>query len=299
MAVRIGINPITWTNDDLPSLGGDTPLETCLSETREAGYAGTEMGGKFPKTAAELAPILKAHGLALVSGWYDGRAHEKELDAEWDAVLPHLTLLRDMGCTHVVYADTSGRAAGDLFGPISKRPKLQAGEWPAYGKKLTALAEKMAEFGVGMAFHHHMGTFVETDEEIGLLMGSTGPAAGLLYDSGHCVFSGGEPISLLKRHIGRVVHVHCKDARKEVLAKARATDTSFMQAVLDGVFTVPGDGFVDYPAILRILHDAGYAGWLVVEAEQDPNKAHPLTYAKLGFDNLSKLAREAGFEVAA
>jgi inosose dehydratase len=297
MSVRIGINPITWTNDDMPSLGGDTPLEVCLSETHQAGYAGTEMGGKFPRTAAELGPILKKHGLALVSGWYDGRAHEREVAAEWDAVLPHLTLLRDMGCKHVVYADTSGRASGDLFGPISRRPRLADEEWPAYGKKLTALAEKMAAFGVGMAFHHHMGTIVETDAEIGSLMSSTGPAVGLLYDSGHCVFSGGEPIPLLKRHIGRVVHVHCKDARPDVLKQARASDTSFMQAVLDGVFTVPGDGFIDYPAILKILHDAGYAGWLVVEAEQDPNKAQPLTYATMGFKNLSRMAQEAGFTV--
>src|SRR5688572_8628303 len=148
MQVRIGINPITWTNDDLPSLGGDTPLEVCLSETRQAGYAGTEMGGKFPRTATELRPILEKRKLALVSGWYDGRAHEKDIAAEWDAVLPHLTMLRDMGCRHVVYADTSGRSEGDLFAPISKRPRLRAGDWADYGRKLTALAERMADFGV-------------------------------------------------------------------------------------------------------------------------------------------------------
>jgi inosose dehydratase len=297
MAVRIGINPITWTNDDLPSLGGDTPLETCLRETREAGYSGTEMGGKFPRTAAELGPILERHGLALVSGWYDGRLNEREVAAEWDAVLPHLTLLRDLGSRHVVYADTSGRSEGDLFAPISKRPRLSDGEWPAYGRKLTALAERMQDFGVGMAFHHHMGTFVETDAEVGRLMAATGPAVGLLYDSGHCIFSGGDPVALLRRHVQRVVHVHCKDSRKAVLDRARAADESFMQAVLDGVFTVPGDGFVDFPALLAILHDNGYEGWLVVEAEQDPAKAHPLTYAKLGYENVSRMARAAGFAV--
>ena len=242
MAVRIGINPITWTNDDLPSLGGDTPVETCLSETKQAGYSGTEMGGKFPKTAAELKPLLDRHGLVLVSGWYDGRLHEKELEEEWDAALPHLTLLRDMGCRHVVYADTSHRASGDLFGPISRRPRIADSDWPDYGRRLTRLAERMADFGVGMAFHHHMGTFVETDAEIDRLMQTTGPAVGLLYDCGHCVFSGGDPVALLKRHIGRVVHVHCKDSRKAVLDRVRAEDGSFMQAVLDGVFTVPGDG---------------------------------------------------------
>ncbi len=298
MAVRIGINPITWVNDDLPSLGKGTSLDTILSETRLAGFAGTEMSFQFPKTSAELGPLLKSHGLDLVSGWFDGRIHERDIDAEWAAILPHLTLLRDLGCRYVVYADTSGRSEGDLFAPISKRPRLPDGEWAAYGKRLTALAERMADFGVGMAFHHHMGTIVETDREIDRLMESTGGAVGLLYDSGHCIFSGGDPVGLLKRHIGRVVHVHCKDARKELLAKARASDESFMQAVLDGVFTVPGDGFIDFPALLAILHSSGYQGWLVCEAEQDPGKANPLTYAKLGFGNLVRMALQAGFTVA-
>jgi inosose dehydratase len=298
MVVRIGINPITWTNDDLPSLGGDTTVETCLSEARQAGFAGIEMGGKFPKAAAELEPLLKRHSLDLVSGWYDGRIHERDIEAEWTAILPHMTLLRDMGCMYVVYADTSGRSEGDLFAPISRRPKLADGDWADYGKRLTALAQRMADFGVGMAFHHHMGTIVETDAEVDRLMASTGGAVGLLYDCGHCVFSGGDPVALLKRHVGRVVHVHCKDSRKELLARARAGDESFMQAVLDGVFTVPGDGFIDFPMLLGILHDAGYAGWLICEAEQDPNKANPLKYATLGFANLSHLAREAGFTVA-
>ena len=298
MSVRIGINPIGWTNDDLPSLGGDTPLETCLSETRIAGFSGTEMGGKFPKTSGELRPLLGSHGLVLVSGWYDGRIHERDLDAEWNAILPHMTLLRDLGCRHVVYADTSGRSEGDLFAPISRRPKLADAEWVSYGKRLTALAERMADFGVGMAFHHHMGTIVETDAEVDRLMASTGPAVGLLYDCGHCVFSGGNPVAMLRRHVARVVHVHCKDARKDLLQKARATDESFMQAVLDGVLTVPGDGFIDFPTLLATLHEAGYEGWLVSEAEQDPAKAHPLTYARLGFSNLVRMALQAGFTVA-
>jgi inosose dehydratase len=297
MAVRIGINPITWTNDDLPALGGDTPLETCLSEARAAGFAGIEMGGKFPRRSAELAPILARHHLALISGWYDGRIHEREIAAEWAAVLPHLTLLKEMGCRHVVYADTSGRSDGDLFAPISKRPRLADGEWADYGKRLTALAERMADFGVGMAFHHHMGTIVETNSEVDRLMAATGNAVGLLFDCGHSIFSGGDPAALLRRHVRRVVHVHCKDSRRDILDRARASDESFMQAVLDGVFTVPGDGFIDFPALFAILHDAGYAGWLVAEAEQDPAKAHPLTYAKMGFANLVRMALGAGFTV--
>ena len=297
MKVRIGINPITWTNDDVPELGGDTPLDVCLSETKQAGYAGTELGGKFPRNSAELKPIMQRFGLDVISGWYDGRCDEKEVAAEMDAITPHLQLLKDMGSTHVVYADTSRGRHGAIWGPISERPALSPEEWPAYGRKLTALAERMADFGVRMAFHHHMGTIVESDADVGLLMRHTGEAVGLLYDTGHSIFSGGDPLKLIKAHVKRVVHVHCKDARKPMLERARAEDMSFMGAVMEGIFTVPGDGFIDYPAILRVLADAGYSGWLVVEAEQDPNKAHPLTYATMGYNNLSRMAREAGFTI--
>ena len=297
MIVRIGINPITWSNDDAPELGGDIPLEVCLSETKQAGYAGTELGGKFPRRSAELKPIMERHGLAVISGWYDGRCDEKDVSAEMDAIGPHLQLLKDMGSTHVVYADTSRGRHGAIWDPISKRPALQAEEWPTYGRKLTQLAERMADFGVRMAFHHHMGTIIETDAEVGLLMKHTGEAVGLLYDTGHSTFSGGNPLQLIKDNVKRVVHVHCKDVRKPMLEKARTEDISFMAAVLEGIFTVPGDGFLDYASILRVLAEANYSGWLVVEAEQDPRKAHPLTYATMGFKNLSRLATEAGFTV--
>ena len=297
MAVKLGINPITWTNDDVPALGGDTPLEVCLAETRQAGFRGTELGGKFPRESAVLRPILDAHQLDLVSGWYDGRALEREVGAEFEAVLPHLTLLKDMGCSVVVYADTSRGRHDAIFRPISERPRLSDDEWAAYGRKVTALAEQMAEFGVAMAFHHHMGTIVETDAEIGALMRHTGEAVGLLFDTGHCAFSGGDPAALLARHVDRVVHFHCKDVRRDVLARARAADISFMDAVMAGIFTVPGDGFMPFPTLLRALAEHGYAGWLVVEAEQDPEKAHPLTYASMGYRNLSSAARDAGFQI--
>lgn len=297
MKVRIGINPITWTNDDVPELGGDTPLETCLAETKLAGYAGTELGGKFPRQSAVLKPIMERFGLKVISGWYDGRCAEKDVSGEMDAIGDHLQLLKDMGSTHVVYADTSLGRHGAIWGPISQRPSLSAEQWPAYGRKLTELAERMADFGVRMAFHHHMGTIVETDEEVGLLMQHTGEAVGLLYDTGHSIFSGGDPLALIKKHVKRVVHVHCKDSRKAMLEKARNEDMSFMDAVIAGIFTVPGDGFIDYPSILRVLAENDYSGWLVVEAEQDPKKAHPLTYAKMGFENLARMAKEAGLTV--
>lgn len=214
------------------------------------------------------------------------------------AITPHLQLLKDLGAKHAVYADTSLGRHGAIWAPISERPKLPAGDWRAYGAKLTALAERMADFGVAMAFHHHMGTIVESDEDVGLLMKHTGPAVGLLYDTGHSAFSGGDPIALLKAHLNRVVHVHCKDTRPAVLAKARREDMSFLKAVMEGIFTVPGDGSIDYPSILKRLADNGYAGWIVVEAEQDPKTAKPLIYAKLGFSNLTRMAKAAGFNIA-
>lgn len=297
MSVKLGINPITWSNDDVPELGGDIPLETCLAETQQAGFLGTELGGKFPREPQALKAVLGAHDLRLVSGWYDGRILEREVGAEFEAVLPHLTLLKALGASHVVYADTSRGRHDGIFQPISQRPILETSEWAGYGRKITALAERMADFGVGMAFHHHMGTIVETDDEIARLMSHTGPAVGLLYDTGHCAFSGGDPLAMLRDHAARVVHVHCKDVRPAMLAKARREDMSFMAAVLDGIFTVPGDGALDFVPLLRLLAERDYTGWLVVEAEQDPAKAHPLTYASKGHDSLRDFARAAGFTV--
>jgi inosose dehydratase len=298
MTIEIGINPITWTNDDMPELGGDIPLETCLSEASQAGYAGIEMGGKFPRNSSELAPLLGSHGLRLVSGWYDGRICDRGISDEFDAILPHLTLLRDLGCKVVVYADTSRGRHDGIFRPASHRPALPDDAWPAYGRKLTGLADRMADFGVRMAFHHHMGTIVQTDSEINRMMRNSGESVGLLFDTGHCLFAKGDPATLLSNHIDRVVHVHCKDARRDILERAIRDDTSFMDAVLEGIFTVPGDGCIDFLPLLRHLYDARYEGWVVVEAEQDPRKANPLTYARKGFEYLRATALAAGFDVA-
>ena len=294
MNVRIGINPITWSNDDAPELGGDIPIEVCLSETKQAGYAGTELGGKFPRRTAELKPIMQRHGLAVISGWYDGRCDEKDVSAEMDAITPHLQLLKDMGSTHVVYADTSRGRHGAIWDPISRRPVLKAEEWPTYGRKLTQLAERMADFGVRMAFHHHMGTIIETDAEVGLLMKHTGEAVGLLYDTGHSTFSGGDALQLIKDNVKRVVHVHCKDVRWDTFKRVRDSGASFLDGVLAGMFTVPGDGGLDYGQVMHALAGIGYSGWIVIEAEQDPALADPRTYAERGLATVRAEAARAG-----
>jgi inosose dehydratase len=295
MRVRIGINPITWSNDDMPELGGATPLEVALSETKEAGYAGTEMGGKFPKVPATLRPILEEHGLVLVSGWYSGELLERSVEEEITAAQSHLDLLAAMGCKVMVYAETTGTVQNRRERPLSSRPRADAGQWGDYGKRLTQVAEHFLQHGVQMAFHHHMGTVVETEDEVDRLMENTGDAVGLLIDTGHATFAGIDPLTLVRRYGTRMNHVHCKDVRLDRLERAKKEDLSFMDAVVDGVFTVPGDGGIDFKALLTTLKEARYQGdWLVVEAEQDPAKAHPLTYAKKGYETLSRLAQEIG-----
>ena len=299
MTVTLGINPITWTNDDMPELGGDIPLETCLAEARAAGYAGIELGGKFPRQAALLRPILAGHGLALVSGWYSAHLCRRSVSEELAAVADHLALLQAMGCKVMVFAEGHGSTDGNPAAPLSARPVLADAQWPALCAKLNEVARHLRLRGVRLAFHHHMGTVVQTEAEIDRLMAGTSDDVGLLLDTGHLVFAGGDPIAVARRHGSRIVHVHCKDVRAAVLADVLRDDRSFLTAVLDGVFTVPGDGSIDFTSVLRELQRAGYAGWLVVEAEQDPAKAHPLTYARLGHTHLQRAAGDAGFTIAA
>jgi inosose dehydratase len=297
MSVTLGINPITWTNDDMPELGGDTPLEVCLAEARAAGYAGIELGGKFPRQSAVLRPLLALHHLDLVSGWYSAHLARRTVNEELAAVSQHLDLLAAMGCAVMVFAEGHGSTDGDPAAPLSTRPILNDAAWPEFCAKLNEVARHLRRRGVRMAFHHHMGTVIQTEAEIDRLMANTDPDVGLLLDTGHLVFAGGDPVAVARRHGARIVHVHCKDVRATVLADVLLEDRSFLRAVLDGVFTVPGDGSIDYAAVLTALHDAGYSGWLVVEAEQDPAKAHPLTYARMGFTNLKRAAEDAGFTV--
>lgn len=298
MAVQLGISPIAWSNDDLPQLGGATPLETCLSESRRAGYTGVESGSKFPLDAALLGPQLRAHDLRLVSGWFSGRLLEGSVARERERIEQQLAVFAALGAPVMVYAETTGSVQGAQGVPLSRRPVLARGDFPDYGRGLTELAEYLAARGVPMTYHHHMGTVIETEQEVDLLMEHTGPAVGLLVDTGHMVFAGGDPLALARRHAARVNHVHCKDIRRAVLAQARARDLSFLDAVLAGVFTVPGDGSIDFRAFARLLAEIGYHGWAVVEAEQDPATANPLEYARLGYRELTAALGAAGVAIA-
>ncbi len=292
MTIRIGINPITWSNDDMPELGGDTPLQTCLAQARQAGYDGVEKGHKFPSTASAMNAALSPHGLRFVSGWHSVALLRRDAEQEFGHARADLDLLRGTGASVMIVCETSNTIHTDRTAPLSRRPRLQAGEWAAFGGRLTAFARALLSEGIRLVYHHHMGTVVQTPEEIDLLMGNTGPEVQLLLDTGHAAWGGGDPAALAARHRERIGHVHCKDIRAEVRARADREDWSFLDSVLAGIFTVPGDGSLAFPSLFR--HLPAYDGWVVVEAEQDPAEAHPLTYATMGYRNLAGFLSEAG-----
>jgi len=300
--VRIGINPISWSNDDLPALGGETPLETALSEGAQIGYQGFELGNKFPQDPAALAAKLAEYGVACVSGWYSGRLAESTVELEIENCTAHMNKLRHNGCRVVVYGEVAGSIQGQIDTPLAKRPRfITDAQWQGYGKRLNAFGEHLkAAYGITLAYHHHMGAYVEAPVDIDRLMAETDPqCVGLLFDTGHAFYGGAaDPVALLKTHVARVVHVHCKDVRPQVIATARNDGWSFLTGVINGTFTVPGDGVIDFDAVLATLHAAGYEGWLVVEAEQDPAVAPSYLYAKKGYETLRRIVDRLGARVA-
>lgn len=291
-AIRIGINPISWSNDDLPSLGGETPLSTALSEGKAIGYEGFELNGKFPKDAKGVGDVLRPYGLALVSGWYSSRLARRSAAEEIDAIASHVELLAQNGAKVLVYGEVADSIQGQRI-PLIERPRWHTDEaWQAYADKLTELARFTLSQGVRLAYHHHMGAYVESPSDIDRLMALTGSEVGLLFDSGHCYMGGGEPLEVLRKHIARICHVHFKDVRKPVVQLARNNLWSFPDCIINGTFTVPGDGDIDFAALLDVLLAVDYQGWLVVEAEQDPAVAPSYVYAKKGYDTLRALLQE-------
>jgi inosose dehydratase/3D-(3,5/4)-trihydroxycyclohexane-1,2-dione acylhydrolase (decyclizing) len=290
MNVRLGANPIIWSNDDLRDLGADTTLETCLAEARAVGFEGMELGHKFPRDPRALAAVLGRFGLECVSGWHSAELLIWGVREELTRLRPHLELLKAMGSSVLVLAEVTQAVHGDLGRPLSERPLLTASDWRELGKRLTELAAATAAEGVRLAYHHHMGTVVQSAADIDALMASTGPEVGLLLDTGHAAFAGADPASVARRHAARIVHLHAKDVRASVAAQARGGNWSFLRAVLAGVFTVPGDGSVAFEPVFAELRD--YSGWVVLEAEQDPAVANPLTYATLGYQNLRRFLAE-------
>ena len=291
MTISIGINPITWSNDDLQSVGGDISLATCLAETASAGFAGIELGHKFPRTASDLKPILDQFGLALVSGWYSGQLLVRDAGSEIAAMQDHASLLTAMGCKVLIFAEVTGCIHSNPDVRLSQRPRLATADWKRFGQRLSEVGRACSDQGLKLCYHHHMGTVVQTAADIDALMQETTDDVDLLLDTGHALFAGADPVALAQRYGDRVGHLHCKDVRESVMQACVNRDCSFLDAVLDGVFTVPGDGCIDYPGVFSALVEACYDGWAVVEAEQDPSVAIPSRYAQLGYQNLSSFTQ--------
>ena len=295
--ILFGTNPIAWANDDDQSIGADIPTARILDEAgRQIGFDGIENGHRWPNDPEALRALLGSYGLKFISGWYSTNLLVQSVEAEIAAVQGHLAKLKHNGCKVCIVCETSNAIHGDVAKPVNDRPVLTSEEMVAFGAKLEAFAAYLAGQGVTLVYHHHMGTIVESSEEIDALMAATGPHTHLLFDAGHCAFGGGDPVAVLTKHVARVRHFHAKNIRPAITAKVRAEGWSFLQGVLGGAFTVPGDqeGGVDFAPLLKILAGAGYDGWIVIEAEQDPKLRNPLLYQTLGLATLKRLSREAG-----
>jgi inosose dehydratase len=293
MSIRFGVSPIAWINDDLPALGGDTPLESVLADAREVGFAGIELGGRFPRDPVVLSALLNKHHLALVGGWYSASLLARSADAEIEALQPHLALLKAMQCTVFIMAETSNAIHCDQQRSLSGTPRLGAADWDQFGRRLAQVTDHVKQAGLRMAYHHHLGTVVETQQDLDHFLDSTPSAVGLTLDTGHAALGGIDALALIRMQPDRIAHVHCKDVRSNVFEQVRSSAKSFLAGVLDGMFTVPGDGDLKYDGVMQALARVAYAGWIIVEAEQDPAKANPKLHAVKGLQTLRREAAAA------
>lgn len=297
--ILYGTNPIAWANDDDQSIGAHIPTEQILREAgQEIGFDGIENGHRWPEEPQALKALLGSYGLRFISGWYSTELLTRSVEDEIAAVQPHLAKLKANGCEVCIVCECSNTVHGSPDVPVNNRPHLDASEMSAFGKRMEAFAQYLAGQGITLAYHHHMGTVVESPEDIDAFMAATGPATHLLFDAGHCTFGGGDPEAVLRRHADRVAHFHAKNIRRPVTERVRAENMSFLSGVMAGSFTVPGDpeGAIDFLPLLRILAKTGYDGWLVIEAEQDPEIRNPLQYQSMGLKALRKAAQEAGLD---
>jgi inosose dehydratase len=298
VSIRFGVSPIAWINDDMPELGGDTPLERVFAEAHDIGFTGIELGGKFPRDPKKLSALLARFQLTLVGGWYSARLLTRTAREEIAALQAHLKLLQALECRVFIHAETSNAIHGDRSRPLSATPRLNDAEWAPFGAKLTEVADYVAAQGLRFAYHHHLGTVVETSEDIERFLKFTGPAVGMTVDTGHAALAGVDPIALIREHPNRVAHLHCKDIRGQVFRNIKSAGGSFLHGVLDGMFTVPGDGDLDFSKLMQALAAISYSGWIIVEAEQDPAIADPRHYGELGLRTLRREASAAGLRTA-
>ncbi len=278
--IRLAIAPIGWTNDDMPELGGEIPFEQCVSEMALAGFEGSEVGNKYPRDPEKLNKALKLRGLTICNAWFSSFLTTKPLKEVEREFVQQCDFLYAVGARVIGAAEQGNSIQGKPLPVFDAKPRFTEDEWKRVADGLNHLGAIAKQKGMQLTYHHHMGTGVQTTEEIDRLMEMTDPElVGLLYDTGHLVFSGEDHLAVLKKYVKRIKHVHLKNVRFDMLEKARREKWSFLQAVRNGTFTVPGDGGLDFTPVFETLKNAGYTGWWVVEAEQDPAKANPLEYA--------------------
>lgn len=280
--VKLGIAPIAWTNDDMPDLGKENTFEQCVSEMALAGFTGSEVGNKYPKDPEVLKKALELRGVEICNQWFSSFLLTKpfeEVEAEFRA---QLSFLKAMGSKIIGASEQSYSVQGQMETPVfGHKYVMNEEEWNTLCTGLNKLGKiAKEEYDISLTFHHHMGTVVQTAEETKRLMEGTDPEyVSLLFDSGHFAYCGEDPVAMVTKYVNRIKHVHLKDIRPDVVAKVKAEDMSFLAGVRAGAFTIPGDGCVDFKSIFKVLEDADYEGYMVVEAEQDPAKANPLEYA--------------------
>ena len=297
MHIKLGIAPIAWSNDDMPELGGDTPIESCLEEAKEALFNGIELGGKFPRNPGIIKFLLNKYNLRMPGGWYGAMLRNRSIDDEWSSMQDHINLLKFVESDVFIFADVSGSIQGEASSKLTDRPKLEDKEWKEYSKKISEISNRLTDVGLPMSYHEHMGTIIQSETDVDRLMNETNDNTFLLFDTGHLLFAQANYDRLLKKYISRINHVHCKDIRKNILEDSLDRNLSFRDSFLNGVFTVPGDGCINYKPILRILKENNYNKWLIIEAEQDPKKANPLKYAKIGYNYLKDITNEIGYKI--
>ena len=278
--IRFGIAPINWNNDDLPELGSGYSLERILSEMNQAGYEGTELGNKFPNEVSALSELLNTFNLKLASSWHSTYFVLNEQENELKNVEEKVSFLKEANAEVINIAECSGSVHSDINKSLAAKPILSDPDWELLIGSLNIAGEICNDYGIRLAYHHHMGTCIQTNEEIKRLLKFTDPNyVNLCVDTGHLYYAGIDPVEFIENNLERIVHVHFKDVRKEEFNKYDSSSDSFLKTILSGIFTVPGDGCIDFSSIVKILQQNLYNGWIIVEAEQDPDKADPLHYA--------------------
>lgn len=297
MKAKLGMSPIAWWNDDLPDLSDDVSLEECLRQSRTAGFTGMEQGRRFPSSPGEMLPILKAADVTLCGGWFSGTLVNEDIEANKDRIRPMIELFKAVDAPCIVYGEVGRSIQGDRSKPLATKTVLSDDEMKAYARKVTEFGEWCAEQGMPLSYHHHMAAVVQFEHELDAFMNNSGEGIPLLLDAGHLAFAGGDVLAAIDKHHKRINHVHVKDIRQPVIDGLDWKKQSFLDAVALGAFTVPGDGSLDFGAIVQRFADYGYEGWFVVEAEQDPKKSPPKTMAEIGHKELMRVMSAAGYTV--